>query len=355
MAFVRRATALVFLICIGQAQASVINLNPYYANDNSISAPSGVSQLISASNGSSLIAMTSNNISVTNVAGGSVLDEAAFKRFTSMSLSPSGNYLYAADFGGEVIGYGSPSSQSYVHQYNLTTGQWNAELSPIAYQIQATGDSNFILSTSDQWVTLSTNTWTNALGTSQQGSVSWSVYEGNIVYDANTQRLIHGNEGLSSQELTAFHLVNGQLVRQETSGTYGTAQGHGGTLALSNDGSSIYYGNLKVDALDVSHNLMVFPEQIYAANAKYAFGNGSYYDAKTGVLLGKLGFNSTVYALDGNGDSFWAYDGTAGLFRHFVSSVPETSTYAMMGLGLIAMGLVRRKASRPQQAGSTTA
>ena len=107
-------------------------------------------------------------------------------------------------------------------------------------------------------------------------------------------------------------------MRQEGSGTYGTAQGFGGTVALATDGSAFYYGRLQVDALDVTHNLHVFPELIFAATGRIAFGNGTTYDAHTGSLLGSLPFATTVYALNPTGDDFWAYDPATTTVHHFV-------------------------------------
>ena len=123
-----------------------------------------------------------------------------------------------------------------------------------------------------------------------------------------TGRLLHGNSGSSSQEIQAFRLVDDEFVRQEGSGVYGSASGHGGSVVLASDGSAFYYGRLQVDSLDVAHNTRVFPEVIYAANGLFAFGSGNYYDARTGIRLGSLPFSATVYAMNSNGNDFWAYD-----------------------------------------------
>lgn len=277
-------------------------------------------------------------------------------RFTDMSASPDGRYVFAADYGGENIGYGTPWNTSYVHRLDLSNNTWETKTAYIAGNIEAVSGDQFILKSNDQWVTYTNNSWgqgseVTILNTSNgywtPGYYS-GTYSGDISYDPNTGRLLHGNSGLSSQEITAFKLVNNNFYQQESSGTYGTAQGFGGTVTLATDSSALYYGSLQVDPLDVSHNLRVFPEQIYAATGDFAFGNGNYYDAHTGQLLGNLGFSTTVYGLGASGKDFWAYDSSQNMLRHFsVSPVPEAETYILMlaGLGLVGLKIKRRRSN----------
>jgi hypothetical protein len=145
------------------------------------------------------------------------------------------------------------------------------------------------------------------------------VYAGDIRYVASTGRLLHGNSGLSSQEIVAFKLTGNDITRLEETGTYGSAQGYGGTTVLATDGSVFYYGRLQVDALDVRNTRRAFPETIHAASATVAFGSSGYYDATTGQLLGTLGFSATVYALNPNGQELWVYDAGQSRIRRFVN------------------------------------
>jgi hypothetical protein len=353
----QRACAAVAITCAmtGLAHASTINLNPAYANDLTIAAPTRAAQLIYAPNSNMLVQRNSGSVIQTiNIGTGQTTRVFANRLYTDISLSPSGNYVYASDYGGEMIGYGTPASPSYVTRLDLAAGTSFTAASPIAGNIEATSDNTFVLKTSDQWIYMTHNSWTSG-NTVQQlnpstdyansGYYAW-VYNGNIVYDPTSSRIIHGGSGSSSSELHAFKVVGDSFVKQEGSGTYGSASGYGGTVVISSDARNVYYGALQVDALDVSHNQLVFPELIYAANSQYAFGNGAYYDAKTGTLIGKLGFNTTVYAMNPNGNDFWAYDDSTSSFKHFSATVPEASSWSMMALGLIGLTAVRRRANR---------
>ena len=248
-------------------------------------------------------------------------------QFTNMSLSPSGKTLFVADYGGENIGYGTPLHPSYVHRLNLDAGRkWIVEQGYIAGGVQATSDTKVLLKSNDQWVTFTNNlfTATKELKPLNTPSGSWGpawyagVYAGNFRYVPRTGRLLHGNNGSSSQEIQAFKLVNNKFVLAEGSGTYGTAQGFGGTTVLSNDGRTFYYGRLAVDSNDVTFNKAVFPELIYAATGTVAFGDGAVYDATTTAVVGDLGFSTTVYGLNPKGEDFWAFDPAGHQLRHFV-------------------------------------
>jgi hypothetical protein len=235
----------------------------------------------------------------------------------------------------------------------LNTQNWEQKSTGlVAGRIAAVSSDRFVLSSTDQWVTFSYNSWGTGSAVTPLNSDSYGgipgafyagVYSGDIEYDPATGRLIHGNSGSSSQEITAFKIVGNDFHGQETSGTYGSASGYGGTSVLATDGSAFYYGALQVDPLDVSHNLHIFPEQIYAATGSIAFGNGKYYDAHTGALLGSLGFDSQVYALDATGQDFWAFDAADNTLHHFMLGVPEPSSFAVLILGLPALAWWRRR------------
>lgn len=350
----RAAVAIAFAMT-SLAHASTINLNPAYANDQTIAAPTRAAQLIYAPNSNTLVERNSGSVVQSiNIGTGQTTRVFANRLYTDISLSPSGNYVYASDYGGEVIGYGTPASPSYVTRLDLAAGTSSTAASPIAGNIEATSDNSFVLKTSDQWITMTYDNWTSG-NTIQQVNPATNyafsgyyagVYYGNIVYDPTSGRIIHGSSGSSSSELQAFKFVGTDFVKQEGSGIYGSANAYGGTVVMSSDFSSVYYGALQVDALDVTHNQLVFPELIYAANGQYAFGNGDYYDAKTGILIGKLGFSTTVYAMNPNGNDFWAYDDGTSTFKHFTPTIPEASSWSMMALGLVGLTAMRRRANR---------
>lgn len=242
----------------------------------------------------------------------------AVTRFTDIALSPSGRYAFAADYGGENIGYGTPSSPSYVHRIDLTTMVWDMRSAYIAGNVQAVSDTQIILKSIDQWVTFTYNEWASDSALLQLTTYYPSAYFGDFRFETRSQRLLHGNSNSSSQEIASWRLVGSSFVPQEASGVYGSAQGYGGTVALATDGSAFYYGRLQVDALDVTHNLNVFPEAIYAANGDVAFGEDHYYDAHSGALLGNLPFPTTVYAMNAAGGDFWAYDPATTTVHHFM-------------------------------------
>jgi hypothetical protein len=295
--------------------------------DKTLPAPTSATQLIySPDNHALVLKNTASTIAVVDVTTGVFSLRSANTRFTDITLSPSRRYVFAADYGGENIGYGTPAAASYVHRLDLSSYTWDLRSAFIAGRIAAVSDTQVLLASLDQWITFTNNRWDTGpalvvLNTSSNSIIVpgyyAGVYFGDFRYDFRSGRLIHGDSGSSSQEVQAFKLLNNEFVKQEASGTYGSAQGYGGTVALAADGSAFYYGRLQIDPLDVTHNLRLFPEPIYAATGQYAFGDGKYYDAHTGNLLGLLPFSTTVYAMNAQGSDFWAYDAATSTLNHF--------------------------------------
>ena len=333
---------------------------------NSLAAPIVPAQLVLAPAHGKLLFRSSALIAVLNTQTAAVTLRLPTKTFTDMALAPSGHFVFAADYGGDNYGYEPHVDNSLVHRLDLAGGLWEVNSAAIAGHVQVINDSQFLLKSLDQWVTFTNNLWSvggaaipinTSSGEYFEPGYYPSVYDGEFRYDAGTGRLVHGNMGSSSHELQAFKLLNNDFFKLESSGIYGSADAYGGTLAMATDGSAFYFGKLKVDPLDVTHNVKVFPELIYAATGDVALGNGKYYDARTGVLLGTLGFSTTIYSLNPNGQEFWAYDAVQNRVRHFVAiaTPPPVGTCSLLNhpFSVNVTGAAGGNATSPARAGQT--
>jgi hypothetical protein len=269
-------------------------------------------------------------------------------KFTDLSLSPSGRYLFAADFGGEVTGYGTPIRPSHVHRYDLATRVWEVATAPkIAYRLEAVDDQRVLLLESDQWVDLTLNRYSG--GTMSELARTSADYYGDIAFDPRTGRVFHGNSGSSSQEINVLRVSGDSLLHAEGTGTYGSASGYGGSVVLSSDGENFYYGRLQVEALDVTKTRRAMAETVYAASADIAFGSTKYFDAHSGAQLGTLGYTTTVYAVSAGGQEVWAMAPTGAVLHHY--AVPEPSIATLLGAaGLAFAAFVWRRRKRAVEA-----
>ena len=288
--------------------------------------PTNVKQMIySPTYGRLIVRNSGSAIALIDLGNTQSTNRIPVATFTDMAVSPSGRYVFGADYGGENIGYGTPASASRVHRLDLTNNTWETRTAYIAGGIQAVSDEQFILKSLDQWVTFTNNAWgtstaavvLNASSGSFYGPGYYpSVYAGDFRYDVNTGRLLHGNSGSGSQAIQAFGFIGNNFVKREGASSNGSIQGNVSSVTLATDGSAFYYGKLQVDPLDVTYSRRVFAEPIYAATANVAFGNGKFFDAQTGNLMGSVGFDTTVYALNPNGQDFWAFDASQNLLHN---------------------------------------
>jgi len=256
--------------------------------------------------------------------------------FTDFDLTPDEHYLYAADYGGSWTGV--PADQHYVHRFDLVTRTWETGMVPkVAYRIEGVDADRFLLQEQNQHIDMTLNRFAP---TTVELSRIDAAYSGDFEYDHMTGRVIHGN---SSGQIHARRIDGDAMVFEENTGTYGSADGFGGTTVLSTDFQYFYYGRLRVDAQNVKRNRNVFYESIYAASSDIAFGSSSYFDVETTRELGSLGFDSTVYGISGYGRELWAYREFGNVLFHY-DLVPEPATMGMLILGgLVVVRRGRRK------------
>ena len=300
----------------------------------SIAAPFQVSQVEFAQHpGLLFVRESASQIRIIDVASGLEIDRHSAKEaFTDLDLSPSGRYLYVADFGGEVTGHGTPVRPSWVHRYDTVTRQWEVKQAPmIAYRIEAVDDRRFLLLESDQWVELTLNSFgaTPAAPISELNRGYFSLYSGDIEYDHRTKLVYHGNTGISSPEIAVLKVEGDTLKLDHRTSTYGSAQSGSLPLSLSADGKRLFYGRLQVSSTDVRQNQFLHPRAILASTAGIAFSNDNIYSAETGEAMATLGYPATLVTASEEGIHLITHDGMVGRLIRIYQAAP-------LGWGVLA-------------------
>jgi hypothetical protein len=248
--------------------------------------------------------------------------------FTDIAISPSGRYVFATDWLSDNLSLDESHTLNYVHRFDLGTMLWDPpETVWEAGSVQAVADDQVIVKSRHAFQLLVNARFTGGTATTPINTPTTfyepafysSVYgDSSLLYDSRSGRLLIAESG-SSRAIFSERLTGNDFVLQEdTINDGGSVSKYGGTAVLATDMSGFYYGALEVDPLDVTHQLRIFPEAIYAATGDIAFGAGNYYDARTGEFAGNLGRTAHVYGLDVCDTDFWIYDDTDGVLRHFV-------------------------------------
>jgi hypothetical protein len=244
---------------------------------------------------------------------------------TDIDVTADGRYLYAADFGGEVVGYGTPVNPSWIHQFDTVTGIWTSkQATGIVYRIEAVDATRCLSLEQDQWVNLLLYDIGTAPGATANlvSSYYGPTYRGDIEYDERTGRVLHGSSGISSEETTAFVLNGNTITRAEKVGDYVLPGGYGpGIVALSSDGRYFYYDGMQFLSNDVVHLKRSFGEYIYAGTADYAFGTSHIFAADTGAVVGALPFAGGVYGVADDRNELWAFNAATRQIVHFAMPV----------------------------------
>jgi len=271
-----------------------------------------------------VFARTTDQVLIYDAATGSAVGaHDATHTFTDMDLTLDGRYLFAADYGGERIAFDAPAGPHYVHRYDLATHAWDVQYTGnVAYRIEAVDRNHVLLQEGDQHVDMTYNYFADwPQSPVQELSRIVAGYYGDFEYDARTGFVYHGTSRSSSQEIVTRRIEDDTLIAALKTGSYGTAQGHGGSVVLSSDGKRLYYGKLQVEALNVRNNLRVFPEAILAATAQVAFGRAGYYDVNSGVRLGNVGHESSVWFASDDGGHVRAADADGKLHHYDIRMI----------------------------------
>ena len=250
--------------------------------------------------------------------GAEISSRDATESFTDFDLSPDGRWLFVADYGGEAMGYGTPTRPHLVHRLDLSTRTWETKQAPqIAWKIEAVSGTRVLLQEHDQWVDMTLNDFGELPSDPMKELArAGSDYYGDSEYDFRTGRVYHGSTGSSSQAIQVLRVNGDALTSAGGTGVYGTAQGGGPTSVLSADGRYFFYGRLQFDAVSLT-KLRTTTETIYASAGNVSLGSGSFYNALTDRRLGSLPFPSTVYAASDDGNDVWAYDAGRTMLHHY--------------------------------------
>jgi Ca2+-binding RTX toxin-like protein len=255
---------------------------------------------------------SATQIRIIDLASGTVIDRhPARARFTDLSVSPDGAFVFAADYGGTDIGLGTASAPSYVHRYDIVNAEWTVHQAPdIAYRVEAISGDRVLLLEQDQWVDLTINSYSPTGGVLQLDSFG-SLYQGDIEYDANTGLIFHGSDGISPASMSVVRLTGDSLAGVlETD--FGAVPDGDGSVVLNSDRSRLFYGANQYEAADITNQIgPEFPQFVLAATNSFAFdAEGGVWFLPSGERLGFLPWASTaMHATPGGVSVFFALDG----------------------------------------------
>jgi hypothetical protein len=236
----------------------------------------------------------------------------AREQFYDMGLSADESVMFAADYGGESVGYKTPIRPHHVHRYDLAKRTWERRIPPkIAGRLKTVDANHVLLLERDQWVDVTLNRWEANQERVTEVARAHAGRVGDIVYNPRTGLLYH-----SGFEINVLR-VRGESLTKVPGDAPGTMRSGGGNITLAADGKYLYLGAAQIEALDVQHTVESMPEPILAASRDLAFGAGGYYETKGAKPAGTLGFRCTAYDVDIHSMHLWAYDSGTGTLHHY--------------------------------------
>jgi hypothetical protein len=209
----------------------------------------------------------------------------AKEQFTDLSLSPDEAAAFAADYGQEHTGYGTPVNPHWIHRFDMATREWESRKAPkVAWRMEAVDAHRVLLGERDQWIAVSLNRWeTDGVGIRELARIG-ADRSSDFEYNPRTGQVYYANG-------TLLQVRGDKLVQApRPASPAGQRAAWGATAVLSRDGTKLYSGAVQVDAADPTNVLEKFPEPILAASRDIAFGAKAYYRATSGSTLGEYPF-----------------------------------------------------------------
>jgi autotransporter-associated beta strand protein len=327
----RRPAVLVFCgvcswICMTVCFERVCKAVPTLSNEvQSLSVSGNVADVLYSNQYNLLFLRDSSGVRVLNASTGAQVSTrapSATSSFTDFTLAPSGQYLFVAEYGGNSV------YPSFVNRYDLQAGTWTSAQTPtIAYRLAATADDRVVLLGQDQTVDLTLNSY--APGAMTQLGHQYG-YQGDVEYSASLGRVFYNSSGLSQTDVRAYTMTSNTMTFAQS--INGAAYGPNGVI--SSDGLTYYYGQLALNAANLTQNITSFSQNITAATPAVAFGTSNYFNAATGASLGSVPFTPTRWTVGANGHDAWAVEqpvsGNATLHRYVIA---QSSLWNSTGSG----------------------
>ncbi|MFC4161274.1 hypothetical protein [Chitinimonas lacunae] len=309
-------------LMLGGFSASVLAADlPVLKPVNTFAAPLNINQMVYAPGAQLMFARQGDKTIVVldTFTQAQISQKKMEESVVDLSLSPSGRYLFASEFGGQSV-YGNPIRPSRFHRFDVRNRSWSTKnTAQVAYRVEAVGDDRFLALDQDQWVSLALMQWNGNEPTVKSVSrTGTSLYAGDIGYSHQTGLIAHSSAGMSPPELNVFKLeADGVVSKEKSEFLYYVS----GTPIVSTDGSQVYFSGTQTHINNIRTKLREFPEVIIAATAKYAISRQKLYSAVTGEPVATLSGAVTALAINPNGSDFWVYnEGAATLSRYLLPS-----------------------------------
>lgn len=275
--------------------------------------PNAVEQIEVSNRYERIAVRTEEAVEIRHTRTGVLISELRAKvRMTDIDLTPDGRYLFVVDYARERVccDY-TREGPDFVHRYDMVSGQWISKEAPaIAWKIEAVSEDRVLLQEGDLRFDITLNDFGDfASAPVTERSRVRALVSSDFEYDHRTGRIYQGSFGSSFDSIQVQQIVGDQLHNVGDTTPFETMRHRELTSVLASDGKRFYYGGLQVEALEVTNNRLMFPEDILAANEHFAIGESAIYLANDGTKVQELAVKATAAFATDDGLTLWVVCG----------------------------------------------